>query len=129
MTLRPTRAAILLACAGFALGVTTLSARSEDNVVNLPCMPKSEIPEIEKFKPLSRDGWLAARVIFYSAPNTPTVFPPGNKAMIKIESEEKAWLIFIDGETACAPIGISKELIAMFDQIAKGTVTHAPGRM
>jgi hypothetical protein len=114
----------------FALACVVAGARAADiGPVDVKCMPLTDIPHHEEFVKLSHDQWQAARVLFFSAPNTPTTLPPGDHALIHKGPSGQGALVFVDGDEACAPVILPHEAVDLLDQIEAGVITHALGRM
>lgn len=122
LALAPVLAAAILYTVGFAKA-------EEVETVDVPCMPKAQVPKLSEFTPLTHDQWIAARVMFYSAPSTPAAFPPGNEAMLRVMEGGTGALIFLDGGDACAPIMVGKTGVELLDKLAKKSITHPLGRM
>lgn len=115
--------------AALALACIAVSARAEEVTVDVPCLPLSEVKDLAKYRVLSRDEWMAARVVFFLSPDTPSAFPPGDKAMMRENDDGSQAIVFVDRDEACAPMTLMKGGVAMIEQVRKRVVTHAPGRM
>jgi hypothetical protein len=122
------RVAAVLGCAALALAFVIAQARAQ-TFVDVPCKPLAEIDQREAFKALTPAQWNFARALFVAAPNTPMALPPGDGAVLRREPGGGGMLLFVDGDEACAPLGLPPDVIELFDEIAKGVVTHPPGRM
>ena len=105
------------------------SALADEAPVEVPCGPLAKLPEATKFRPMSHDEWMAARAVFFSAPSTPTVLPPGDRGLIEARDDGSAYLAFVDGDEACGLIMVSKGVADLFGEIRAGVITHPPGRM
>lgn len=100
----------------------------DENIVNAVCGPLASLgvlpPDLKK---VSRDEWLALRVIFYMAPNTPTNFPPGDSAMMQEHDDGTATVMFVDRDEACSPMKVGKDGLAMLKALRSGRITHPKG--
>lgn len=118
--------AVIAACT-LAGAFVVENARAEDAApaVDMPCMRTTQVPEIEKFRVLSRDEWLAARVLFFDAPPTPSAFPPGDKAILRPSEDGGGAVFFVDGDKAFALMIVGKNFVGILEKIAKGEITHS----
>lgn len=113
-----------------AISMMVMNARAEDaSTVDVPCGPLSDMKDAGKYRVLTHDEWIAARVAFFLNANTPTALPPGDSAMVKDNGDGSAELVFVDGDSACSPMRLVGEGVHLLDQIRKGVISHAPGRM
>jgi len=94
------------------------------------CQPFDHIKEAGgehgmKFILLNNDQWEFMRGISVMAPTTPKGLAPGDSAVLgMINDEEGGIVLFIDGEKACFPLPIPKELVDMIIDVGKGTIHH-----
>lgn len=65
--------------------------------------------------------------LYVMNPDTPKGLPFGDKAVMATLPEKSGALIFfMDGDTACTPMPLPKEIVDLLADVATGVVTH-PG--
>lgn len=124
-----TLAALTVACAVLGAIILGAGARADEATVDVACGPLSAMKDREHYRPLSHDEWIAARVMFYLAPDTPAQFPPGDGALIRELDDGSASIVYVDGEEGCAPMRLMKQGAQLLEQIKVGVLTHPPGKM
>lgn len=113
-----------------ATAMMVMGARAEDaSTVDVPCGPLSDMKDAGKYRVLTHDEWTAARVAFFLNANTPTALPPGDSAMVKDNGDGSAELVFVDGDSACAPMRLVGEGVNMLKQIRDKVIMHPKGSM
>lgn len=112
-----------------AFACACLSAHAEEHArcVDL-AIPKGAIE--------ARDGkWIALadaqyrfiEGVYALNPQTPPGLPYGDRAILaQTKSSDGGMIFFVDGERACTPMPIPKELIEMLSDIGAGIVSHEP---
>ncbi len=89
-------------------------------------VPKKVI-EAQKGKwiELTPDQWQFLRGIYAMNPLTPPGLPYGDKAALAtVEGNTGGMVFFIDGDRACTPMPVPKELLVMMDEVATAKITH-----
>lgn len=64
------------------------------------------------------------RGIYVMIPVTPPGLPYGDKGLLVIKGEEET-VVFVDGDTACDPVPVPKELIDLLHKIGNNDIMHA----
>lgn len=67
------------------------------------------------------------RGIYVMNPQAPPGLPYGSKAMLSEPpggTDSGALVFFVDGDKACAPMPIPKELLDLLDKVGSGEITH-----
>ncbi len=74
---------------------------------------------------LTPEQWQFLRGIYAMNPNTPPGLPFGDKAALaQVEGDTGGLVFFIDGQKACTPMAIPRELIAMVKDVAMDNIAH-----
>jgi hypothetical protein len=95
-----------------------------------PCAPAKEyhdavVAHHGKWIELTREQWQFARGVYVMNPQTPPGLPYGNRAVIAyVENDPGGLIFFIDGDKACSPMPLAKELRALLMDVGEGKVTH-----
>lgn len=127
----PMRLAVLSAIAVasmFALAGPRLAHAADDAPSG--CQPFDHVKERAaqhgvRFITLNNDQWEFTRGVSALAPMTPKGLPPGDHAVLgTVDDEDGAFILFIDGENACFPFPVPKELLEMIIDVGKGTIHH-----
>jgi hypothetical protein len=89
-------------------------------------IPKGWIAERNgRWIELTSDQWQFLRGIYAMNPQTPPGLPYGDHAVLaQVGGEAGGLIFFIDGDKACTPMPVPKELIDMLRDIGAGTITH-----
>jgi hypothetical protein len=78
-----------------------------------------------KWIELTPDQWQFLRGIYAMNPLTPPGLPYGDKAALAtIDGNNGGLVFFIDGDRACTPMPVPKELLAMMDDVATAKIVH-----
>ena len=115
-----------LALAGALLVLPTLAHAADAPRCIDAAVPKKAV-EAQKGKwvVLSMEQWQFLRGIYAMNPQTPPGLPFGDKAALAtVDGNAGGLVFFIDGERACTPMPVPKELIAMMDEVAAAKITH-----
>lgn len=136
------RATIIVASAialGAALGALSVRiippAHAEEGGVGVqfPCGPLTHAADVAKalggapFVTLTGDQWQFLRGVFVMAPDTPNALPPGNSAVMSLRPDGSASIVYVDGDTACAPMKLGKDGVDLLMQVGRGDITHSGG--
>lgn len=100
-----------------------------DDTIDVPCGPLADLPDRAAFHFVTRDEWLALRVVFFMAPQTPANFPPGDRAILRDNPDGSSNVMFVDGDEACVQLRLSAEVGPMLKMVRDKTITHPPGKM
>lgn len=139
MTLK--RAAIIVTSAialGAAMGLLSVriippahAAEAQGQI--FPCGPLAHAADVAKalggapFVTLTADQWQFLRGVFVMAPDTPNALPPGNSAEMSLRPDGSASIVYVDGDTACAPMRLGKDGVDLLMQVGRGDITHSGG--
>ena len=78
-----------------------------------------------KWIELTADQWQFLRGIYAMNPTTPPGLPYGDKAALaQIDGDGGGLVFFIDGDRACTPMPVPKQLLVMMDDVATAKITH-----
>jgi hypothetical protein len=96
------------------------------------CHPMASLQGIVKdqgavFKPLSPAQWQFIRGVYMMNPTTPPGLPYGNGATLlqfPASPGGGGMIIFLDGDKACTPMPIPKELVDVLADVGKGKLNH-----
>src|SRR5271156_1055212 len=78
-----------------------------------------------KWIQLTPDQWEFLRGIYAMNPLTPPGLPYGDKAALaRVDGNPGGLVFFIDGDRACAPMPVPKELLVMMDDVATAKISH-----
>ena len=107
-----------------ALAGDTLASRCIDVSV-----PKHAIAARNgKWIELTPEQWEFLRGIYAMNPQTPAGLPYGDKAVLaQVEGNGGGLVFFIDGDKACTPMPVPRELVAMMNDVATATINHEGG--
>ena len=75
-----------------------------------------------KWIELTADQWQFLRGIYAMNPLTPPGLPYGDKAAL--DGNPGGLVFFIDGDRACTPMPVPKELLVMMDDVATAKISH-----
>jgi hypothetical protein len=75
---------------------------------------------------LDSDQWEFVRGLSILHPHTMNGMPPGNRAAL-IKLVEGGMILFIDGNQACAPMGLTPEIVQIIIDVGEGKVWHEGG--
>jgi hypothetical protein len=115
-----------LALAG-ALMVLPALAHAADaaKCVDISVSKKAVEARNGKWIELTPDQWQFLRGIYAMNPLTPPGLPYGDKAALAtIEGNNGGLVFFIDGDRACTPMPVPKELLVMMDDVATAKIVH-----
>jgi hypothetical protein len=115
-----------LALAG-ALMVLPALAQAADaaKCVDISVSKKAVEARNGKWIELTPDQWQFLRGIYAMNPLTPPGLPYGDKAALAtIDGNNGGLVFFIDGDRACTPMPVPKELLAMMDDVATAKIVH-----
>jgi hypothetical protein len=89
-------------------------------------IPKAAIETHQgKWIELTNDQWQFLRGIYAMNPLTPPGLPFGDKAALaKVDANDGGLVFFIDGDKACTPMPVPKQLLEMMDDVAIGKISH-----
>jgi hypothetical protein len=74
---------------------------------------------------LTPNQWQFLRGIYAMNPQTPPGLPYGDRAVLaQLAGDEGGMVFFIDGDKACTPMQVPRELVAMMRDIAINTINH-----
>jgi hypothetical protein len=77
---------------------------------------------------LTTDQWQFLRGIYAMNPQTPAGLPYGDRAVLaQVAGDAGGLVFFIDGDKACTPMPVPRELISMIEDVATNTISHEPG--
>jgi hypothetical protein len=77
---------------------------------------------------LTNDQWQFLRGIYAMNPQTPAGLPYGDHAVLaQVAGDTGGLVFFIDGDKACTPMPVPRELISMMQDVATNTINHEPG--
>jgi hypothetical protein len=116
----------ILALAG-ALMVLPALAHAADaaKCVDISVSKKAVEARNGKWIELTPDQWQFLRGIYAMNPLTPPGLPYGDKAALAtIEGNNGGLVFFIDGDRACTPMPVPKELLVMMDDVATAKIVH-----
>ena len=78
-----------------------------------------------KWIQLTPDQWQFLRGIYAMNPLTPPGLPYGDKAALaKVDGSSGGLVFFIDGDRACTPMPVPKQLLVMMDDVATSKINH-----
>jgi hypothetical protein len=78
-----------------------------------------------KWIELTADQWEFLRGIYAMNPLTPPGLPYGDKAALaKVDGNDGGMIFFIDGDRACTPMQVPKQLLTMIDDVATAKIAH-----
>jgi hypothetical protein len=78
-----------------------------------------------KWIELTPDQWQFLRGIYAMNPLTPPGLPYGDKAALaRVDGNPGGLVFFIDGDRACTPMPVPKELLVMMDDVGTAKITH-----
>ena len=78
-----------------------------------------------KWIELTSDQWQFLRGIYAMNPLTPPGLPYGDKAALAtVDGNAGGLVFFIDGDRACTPMPVPKELLVMMDDVATAKIVH-----
>jgi hypothetical protein len=118
-------AILAMCCATPALAQEAVQSRCIDGSI-----PRGWIAERNgRWIELTADQWQFLRGIYAMNPLTPAGLPHGDHAVLaQVEGEAGGLIFFVDGDKACTPMPVPKELIDMLRDVATGAIGHeAPG--
>jgi hypothetical protein len=121
--LRTALAAALLA------GLAYSAARAGDTVSGRcidASIPKAAIAARHgQWIALTPEQWQFLRGIYAMNPGTPAGLPYGDRAALAtVEGASGGLVFFIDGDKACTPMPVPKELLTMMRDVATGAISH-----
>lgn len=125
----PALGALALAFLAFSPPGRAEEARSRCIDVSIP---KAEFAQREggRWIELTSDQRLFLAGVYAMDPATPAGLPLGDKAVLATIPEHDGGLIFfVDGERACTPMAVPKELIDLLADVAGGAVRHEGGAL
>ena len=74
---------------------------------------------------LTPEQWQFMRGIYAMNPQTPAGLPYGDKAVLaQVEGDSGGMILFIDGDKACTPMPVPRELLDMMFKIGSGDIAH-----
>jgi len=78
-----------------------------------------------KWIDVTSEQWQFLRGIYAMNPLTPPGLPYGDKAALAtVEGNTGGLVFFLDGDRACTPMPVPKELLVMMDDVATAKITH-----
>jgi hypothetical protein len=78
-----------------------------------------------KWIELTADQWQFLRGIYAMNPETPPGLPYGDKAALaQVDGDNGGLIFFIDGDRACTPMPVPKQLLVMMDDVATSKINH-----
>ena len=78
-----------------------------------------------KWIELTADQWQFLRGIYAMNPETPPGLPYGDKAALaQVYGDNGGLIFFIDGDRACTPMPVPKQLLVMMDDVATSKINH-----
>jgi hypothetical protein len=81
-----------------------------------------------KWIELTQDQWEFLRGIYAMNPQTPPGLPYGDRAVLaQMAGSEGGLVFFIDGDKACTPMPVPRELVTMMRDVATATINHEAG--
>src|ERR1700733_7765727 len=81
-----------------------------------------------KWIELTSEQWQFLRGIYAMNPQTPAGLPYGDKAVLaQVDGNTGGLVFFIDGDKACTPMPVPRELVAMMHDVATDTINHESG--
>ena len=81
-----------------------------------------------KWIELTPEQWEFLRGVYVMNPETPAGLPLGDKAVLaEVDGRSGGVVFFIDGDKACTPMPVPRELVAMMEDVATATITHETG--
>jgi hypothetical protein len=116
----------VLALAG-ALMVLPALAHAADaaKCVDISVSKKAVEARNGKWIELTPDQWQFLRGIYAMNPLTPPGLPYGDKAALAtVDGNNGGLVFFIDGDRACTPMPVPKELLVMMDDVATAKIVH-----
>lgn len=122
--------ATILASIGLSFALAAFPAPA----ATLPCGPSERVHELaqgrgEPFVSLSPEQWEFVRGIYLMDPNTPPGLPPGDGAEMSRREDGSATIVFLDGPLACSPMHLLKDGVDILNQVGRGEIVHAEGKL
>jgi len=121
---------LCLAFAG-ALAVLPQIALAGDSVsrcINVSVPKQAIAARNGRWIELTPEQWQFLRGIYAMNPETPAGLPYGDKAVLaQVEGNSGGLVFFIDGDKACTPMPVPRELLAMMHDVATATINHESG--
>jgi len=78
-----------------------------------------------KWIALTPEQWQFLRGVYTMDPETPAGLPYGDRAVLATMPDHHGGLVFfIDGNRACTPLPVPKELLDMLNDVATGAIAH-----
>lgn len=127
------RSLLLGAAAGAAIILLFWGSAHAADHTNSRCIdisvPKGAVEERNgKWIELTTEQWQFLRGIYAMNPETPAGLPYGDRAVLaRVDGNQGGLVFFIDGDKACTPMPVPKELIALMDDVATATINHESG--
>jgi hypothetical protein len=123
------RLSILAGTCAILVGAWVVRAHAEEGAPSM-CRPLAEmkaaaIAHNVRWTTLSTDQFQFVRGVFVTAPSTPAGMPFGDSAALVMSADgnsDGGVVVFVDGDKACEPMPIPKELVAFLMDL--GTITH-----
>lgn len=81
-----------------------------------------------KWIELTPEQWQFLRGVYVVNPQTPPGLPYGDKAVLaQVDGNAGGMVFFIDGDKACTPMPVPKELLDMMSKVGTGELAHEGG--
>ena len=78
-----------------------------------------------KWIELTAEQWQFLRGIYAINPETPPGLPYGDKAALaQVDGDNGGLIFFLDGDRACTPMPVPKQLLVMMDDVATSKINH-----
>ncbi len=115
-----------LALAGALIVLPQLAFAAEAGKCVDVSIPKKAIEAHKgKWIELTAEQWEFLRGIYAMNPETPPGLPYGDKAALaQVDGDNGGLIFFIDGDRACTPMPVPKQLLAMMDDVATSKINH-----
>ena len=121
-----------LALAALALGWTSahVAIARADDAPSKMCRPTADARKIidgkdGRWATVTPEQYRFLQGVYAMNPNTPAGLPFGASAVLAtIPGADGAMIFFIDGENACTPMPVPKELVDLLVKVGSGEVSH-----
>lgn len=109
-----------------ALAADPASSRCVDIAV-----PKGAIAARDgKWIDLTPEQWQFLRGVYVVNPETPPGLPYGDRAALaQVDGAAGGLVFFIDGDKACTPMPVPKEMLDLMKAVATGELAHEKGAL
>ena len=111
---------------GLVLAISSSSALADEAKCAAVDVPKHIISaQGGRWVELAPEQWQFLRGIYAANPSTPSSLPVGDRAALaQVDGADFGLVFFLDGDRACTPMLVSRDVVDMVRDVGTGEIKH-----